>query len=71
MKCPFYASLLSLLEFYFETLMAFVLHYTLFGVFSLSVAVIVVYFFILVSVNQNVEEWLVLYAISYKYGRMN
>ena len=38
----------ELLEFYFETLMAFILHYTLFGVFlSLSVGVKMLYFFIL------------------------
>ena len=45
-KIPFYAGMLSLLEFYFETIMASVLHYTLFRVFSLSVGVTVLSFFI-------------------------
>jgi len=72
MKCPFYTSLLSLLEFYFETLTAFVLHYTLFGVFSsFCQCNSALFFSYLVNVNKNVEEWLVPRAVSYKYGGMN
>jgi len=64
--------LLSLLEFNFETLTAFVLHYTLSGIFCPFLSVLQCSIFsYLVSVNQNVEDWLVLYAVSYKYGRKN